>query len=335
MYSTDCDEQQLCHKMTSSLKFGGRYRGRHEIGLCPEVVKSPSNVLNCDKRSRHKDFIPYSEFSMKSLPERYRDFDLLQIVHVIALLTVKVIVNYVSKGRPDLDDTGSPYPLSEMRGSEKPHFGTGRIGLVWLYEEKDDKPCPCSACQRAGNPTKVWGMLRVITAVHVVYDSDEAVRSECHFGFNTLDGAAPPVVLEGVGMERADSNDDRCHLSCVTHDVSLLQKIKPQWSKYPNLHKTVTERFAAPTDRLVFIVAHPHGCPKQVSLGEWTEKDKTGELSSEGHPYVRYNYNTPTCEGSSGATLYVIGRKWNLWYNQVHSGYDKDNGYNYSGTGCD
>ncbi|KAK0067820.1 hypothetical protein Bpfe_002661 [Biomphalaria pfeifferi] len=316
-----------------TLKYQGRYRGRHEIGLCPEVVASPTKVLNCEKKIKHKEFIPYKMFSMMNFPEHYRDIDLLQIVHIIAFLTVKIIVKGVSQDRPLFDESGHPYPLAEFRGSEESHFGTGRIGTIWSYSENDDKPCPCSKCQNSGNPTKVWGLIRVITAVHVVFDQKEAIRSECLFGFDSLDAVL--TLLEGVGMERADKNDDRCHLSCVTHDVSLLQKIKPKWSSYPIYHSNVLKKFTALDDKLVIIVAHPHGCPKQVSIGDWTYRDETGDKSSEGHPYVKYNYTTATCQGSSGATLYILGRKWKLWYNQIHSGYDSNNRFNYSGTGCD
>ncbi|KAK0067818.1 hypothetical protein Bpfe_002659 [Biomphalaria pfeifferi] len=311
---------------------GGRYEGIYEIGE-DEYECSLQFVFGCPKEKRHKEYIPANVFSYQDLPERYRDINLFQLIQVISFLTVKVTVQYTSLNRPQhVQNTNRPYPFGAERGNSKTRVGTGRIGTVWKFGEADGRSCPCTECQRSDNPKKTWGLIRVITAVHVVYDTSEAVQSTCRFGFN--DSCSPEVVFQGVDMERADVNDDRCHLSCVTHNVALIDSLKGQWSRYTTLHKKVMGRFRSPEDRLVAVVSHPHGCSKQISLGEWTHRDVTGE-SSPGHPFVKYTYTTATCRGSSGATVYIMGRSWALWYNQIHSGFNDHEQYNFSGNGCD
>ncbi|CAL1548826.1 unnamed protein product [Lymnaea stagnalis] len=284
-------------------------------------------VLGCVKESCHESYIPYNKFRTESLPPRFRDHHLMEVIKLIAFLTVRIQVSYTSTARPRFH-AGTTREYS--RGSTNKRTGTGRIGMVWKYTEKDDRTCPCRACKNSENPRKDWGLIRVITAVHVVYDTSEALQTTCRFGFDSE--KSPDVTIEGVDMERADVNDDRCHLACVTHDLQLLNRLKVQWSRYPGLHKKVTEKFDRPDDNLVAIVSHPHGCSKHVSLGSWTHKMTTGE-SSPGHPYVMYTYTTATCPGSSGATVYIMGRSWGLWYNQIHSGYNGED--NFSGNGCD
>lgn len=305
------------------------FEGKHEVEDIKMEATSLSFVFDCEKNATYKshdDFIPYKDFRLENLPERYRDHHLIDVINVIAFLTVRIDVTYTSPARPV-----SAYPCSESRGCLTKRSGTGRIGMVWKYTDKDNRACPCSQCKKSENPVRNWGLIRVITVVHVVFDKAEALRATCRFGYDTC--KSPKVVLEGVDMERADVTDDRCHLSCVTHDLKLLERMKLQWSRYPALHKKVTEKFKDPDDRLVVIVSHPHGCCKQVSLGTWAHKETTGE-SSPGHPFVKYAYTATTCPGSSGATVYVMGRTWGLWYNQIHSGHSEKHNYNYSGNGC-
>lgn len=268
---------------------------------------------------------------MDHLPSRYHDPDLFMLIQVISFLTVRIDVSYTSNRRPMYNEgTTCPYPFSKERGQKGQRTGTGRIGMVWRYTEKDNRTCICSACKNSPTPKREWGLIRIITAVHVVYDKEEALHAVSRFGYNSEH--SPGVILEGVDMERADVTDDRCHLSCVTHDLQLLDQMRQNWSRYPPLHAKLCKKFDTPEDKLTVIVSHPHGCIKYISLGEWAKREERGE-SSPGHPYAVYTYNAPTCPGSSGATVYIMGRKWGLWYNQIHRGYNGMD--NFSGNGCD
>ncbi|CAL1537526.1 unnamed protein product [Lymnaea stagnalis] len=359
------------------LTLKGLFEGKHEVADIKMEASSLAFAFDCEKHktyNSHDGFIPYTDFCRRSLPRRYRDPYLLDVIKVIAFLTVRIDVTYTSPARP------LAYPCSESRGRTAKRSGTGRIGMVWKYTDNDHRTCPCTACKQSENPVRNWGLIRVITAVHVVYDKAEALKATCRFGYDSY--KSPTVIFEGVDMERADVNDDRCHLSCVTHDLELLDKLKLQWSRYPALHRKVTEKFKRPNDKLVVIVSHPHGCSKHVSLGSWTNKVITGATSpgpdaptpgqvesspSQGasspiqgasspgqgapspiqdasspdqavsppvHPFVKYTYTTTTCPGSSRATVYIMGRTWGLWYNQIHSGHKPEVNYNYSGNGC-
>ncbi|BFZ14119.1 hypothetical protein BsWGS_17158 [Bradybaena similaris] len=82
---------------------------------------------------------------------------------------------------------------------------------------------------------------------------------------------------------------------------------------------------------LTVIVSHPHGCNKQITIGYYTERVEVKDSRN----LTRYVYTTPTCPGSSGAPVYVLGR-WRGWWpcDHPHSGNsDINRELNFSGVG--
>ncbi|CAG5120118.1 unnamed protein product [Candidula unifasciata] len=69
---------------------------------------------------------------------------------------------------------------------------------------------------------------------------------------------------------------------------------------------------------LTVIVSHPHGCSKHVSIGYCISMDATGS------GYTECQYTTPTCPGSSGAYVFVVGKFWKCW-NKHHYGVQDKN----------
>lgn len=68
---------------------------------------------------------------------------------------------------------------------------------------------------------------------------------------------------------------------------------------------------------LMFIISHPHGGYKRVSVGHWNDKFKV-------HYGDIFTYTTSTCPGSTGASVYFLGYDW-----YVHGGCLKS-GLNYN-----
>ncbi|KAH9508827.1 hypothetical protein Btru_050157 [Bulinus truncatus] len=82
-------------------------------------------------------------------------------------------------------------------------------------------------------------------------------------------------------------------------------------------------------DKLIFIVSHPHGCSKQVSVGHWLDEYNVA------FGFDRFTYTTCTCPGSSGAKVHCVGYEGDgVWgfYQYVHSG-SLNSKLNYSGAG--
>uniref|UniRef100_A0A2C9KUX7 Uncharacterized protein n=1 Tax=Biomphalaria glabrata TaxID=6526 RepID=A0A2C9KUX7_BIOGL len=200
------------------------------------------------------------------------------------------------------------YPFSNM--SERRNLRTGS-GSVWNvvkfqdgvkqdggYRATADTECRCRKCEGSNSPSNVWWEFQVHTATHVVFDDVD------------------------VNIEY-----DWCELNCVTCDKTLGNKLMEMYNHFYNVRRKVWKKYFASRSqhKLTFIVSHPHGCSKQVSVGQWKDRLEVDERS-------KFTYTTCTCPGSSGAQVHCLGYDdWN-WSDLVHSGSFKS-GLNCSGVG--
>ncbi|XP_059152029.1 uncharacterized protein LOC131938139 isoform X2 [Physella acuta] len=285
------------------------------------------HVTGCKKNPGHKDFIPLKDFNTNCLPSRYHDDDLVtETIKTLAALTVQVKTKFTSLERPEFyPGTQVPYPFYNDRGSLVMRLGTGRVYLVNKHTESG-RTCRCAKCQVSATPSKVWRVINVLTATHVVFDDSEARQTRCVLGFD--DNKSPGVSLDSWEMRGgAHIERDWCELSYVTCDIELVDELDKMCQRFGCLCIDVRDKYGRfdDVDKLTVIVSHPHGCPKQVSVGQWTHKHKRGEKPLN---YTRYWYTTCTCPGSSGATVYRPGCEgW--WHNHPHSGSNPEG--NYSG----
>lgn len=107
---------------------------------------------------------------------------------------------------------------------------------------------------------------------------------------------------------KSNVNEDVCYLKYHTHDLDLAHRLDQKDTQLRELRESIFKqepRMCKFKQRLgdldkqplLFIVSHPHGCSKQISLGRWTSADMF-------HNYmVAFHYNTATCPGSSGAQV--------------------------------
>ncbi|KAH9503034.1 hypothetical protein Btru_075763 [Bulinus truncatus] len=297
------------------------------------------DFINCTKNPGHETFIPVEAFTVHHLPEGHRDENLFEFIKAIANLTVRVDVKMTSEQRPDFwPGSKAPYPFSYMRGSKSWRRGSGRVSLVNKYTlgykqngEKhltDHTTCRCHKCRRSGSPSDSWWDIEVLTATQVVYDEIEAGESSCRLFYDRAD--SPVVTLDVVGLGFINVERDWCRLSCVTCDDELGSALcsmkKCCNSLWPKVHDKYRE--SRDVDRLMFIVSHPHGCSKQISIGQWQDKYLVDDSMLN---YNKFSYTTSTCPGSSGATVYCLGYSGWWLYQLVHSGTLKT-GLNYSGS---
>ncbi|XP_059168778.1 uncharacterized protein LOC131950575 [Physella acuta] len=300
--------------------------GNHEAEMCyGGEADLHKHVAGCMKNPGHKGFIPLKDFNANYLPSRYHD-DLMSVtIKTLAALTVQVKTKFTSLKRPEFyPGTQVPYPCYKDRGSHVMRLGTGRVYRVYKYTESDNKgTCKCGKCQHSDTPSKVWGEVVVLTAAHVVFDESEARQTRCVVGFD--DNKSPGVSLDGWGVIEAYIKGDWCKFTCVSCDLKLVDELDKMCGRFNGLSRKARDKYRRfdVVDKLTVIVSHPHGCPKQVSVGQWThEHERRGG-------WYKYTYTTCTCPGSSGASVYMPGYGGWLLYLHPHSGSNSEG--NYSG----
>ncbi|XP_059159728.1 uncharacterized protein LOC131943563 isoform X1 [Physella acuta] len=316
-----CCESQNKNKMNDQP--GVLCPGNHEAEMCyGGEADLHKHVADCKKNPGHKGFIPLKDFNAICLPSRYHDDDLMsETIKTLAALTVQVKTKFTSLERPEFyPGTQVPYPCYNDRGSHVMRLGTGRVWRLDKYTESDRKTCRCAKCQVSATPSKVWGMVRVVTATHVVFDDSEARQTRCVVGFD--DNKSPGVNLDGwevVGVPNIER--DWRELIYVTCDLNLVDELDTMRRRFDVLCGEVDDKYWRfdDVDKLTVIVSHPHGCPKQVSVGQWTHRH-------ERDGWTRYWYTTCTCPGSSGAHVYMLGHV-GLFYHHPHSGSNSEGNY--------
>ncbi|GFO01377.1 hypothetical protein PoB_002788200 [Plakobranchus ocellatus] len=208
------------------------------------------------------------------------------------------------------------YAFFQSRDLCIPHYGSGYIDSV----KEGSGSCPCCH-QTLQCPS--WWAVDVITACHVIFDTREAQCTHVDFFYDdiTSTSCGRMKTLKGVRVLTRNFGADHCKLRCVTHEENLAHELQQIVSKYN--FKVWTMK--APPMRAVgmpcFIVSHPHGQPKKVTIGKVEAIEK---LNNSNYKLI---YSTNTCSGSSGALVLVLqedagpGTSWLTWalWTSVHS----------------
>ncbi|KAI8761542.1 hypothetical protein BgiBS90_030574, partial [Biomphalaria glabrata] len=295
-------------------------------------------LVGCKKYPHHKQFIPVDTFTLKHLPEGFQDKDLYEYIKGIADLTVRVDVKMSSPNRPEFwPETTEPYPFYNMSERRNLRTGSGRVRYVYKFQDgvKQNESirrtaytkCWCRKCKVSDSPSNVWWEFNVHTATHVVFDDIEANHTTLRL-FYDRDGS-PVVSIDKVSVIVVNIKYDLCKLNCVTCDKNVGNKLMEMYKHYESVWEKVYDKYkdSRSEHKLNFIVSHPHGCSKQVSVGQWKDRLQVGERRCQ------FTYTTCTCPGSSGANVQCLGYNefWTL-SELVHSGSSKS-GLNYSGVG--
>ncbi|XP_059159429.1 uncharacterized protein LOC131943362 [Physella acuta] len=293
-----------------------------EGGLEVDVLERDEGIgaKRCKKNPGHKHFIPCKDFTINHLPVQYRDVRVYLLIQWLIRLTVMITVGFVSEKRPDFyPGTEQAYPASGKKGKSVNMKGSGKVCKVTKFSEKDNRTCECRSCKNSTEPKKIWGVINIFTATHVVHDDSEVKSSVCTFDFDREGSVV--VELQAEALVRASAEKDWCRLSCVTHDVEMLQKLEHALEKFDECCQKVQDIFQPITDEdnLTVIVSHPHGIPKRVSIGEWKVKVRDERCGDH-----TYSYTTPTCGGSSGAYVYILGGGKQS-YDYLHKGCSESN----------
>ncbi|CAL1527926.1 unnamed protein product [Lymnaea stagnalis] len=289
-----------------------------------EVICGPESDLHktyddCKKNPDHAHFKPVRAFTFGDMPLPYRNPGLYRLLQILAFLTVRVSVATVSDKRKGTQNEVFKKVESCNRFLR---YGTGRVSGVQVFNTRQGKHCACPECLQSDAPQMTWGFVDVITAKHVVFYQDEARATTCRWGYDGDDSAE--INLIGFKAKfSVNETDDWCKLRCVSHDVKLLSKLEKNLTKYNSsaleLYDSWRMSKKKSPPKFIAIVSHPHGCPKQISFGFLRKRVNVGGVD------LKYIYTAATCHGSSGASVFLLGRDGrNGLYNQIHSGMNKD-----------
>ncbi|KAH9499678.1 hypothetical protein Btru_074408 [Bulinus truncatus] len=289
---------------------------------------------SCEKNPDHDSFIPIEKFTIKRLPEGHRSKEVYEFVKNVADLTVRVDVKMISEHRAEFwPDTDRPYPFYNLKKQTSLRTGSGIIysslnGYEVGFGQKHRKNytyCWCRKCQHSTTPSQNWWEFKVATAAQVVCDATEASHTSLLLFYDDED--SPSVSVDQVVIDYVNLAEDVCSLICVTCDKSLADRLKSLRERFNHVKQRAHDiyRQSRDFDKVNFIVSHPHGYFKQVSVGFWKQKCMLNNGRSQ------FIYTTKTCQGSAGAFVCFLGYD-NFNYGMIHSG-TLGSGLNISGAG--
>ncbi|GFR82708.1 hypothetical protein ElyMa_005958700 [Elysia marginata] len=261
---------------------------------------------HCSKREGHEKFIPVSEFSMDHLPSDYVTFGnkpyIVDIIRQQAVLTVRLSVEYVSPARRS-EDTLYHWRNTRLRR----HYGSGWVRNVREAQLRESCPCSeCRSKSAMQKQPRRSFIVEVQTARHVVYDAEEARSTVVDLFYdseNEEKGVADVFTsrinwrkrrqLQCVALMSSNLRLDVAVLKCITHDEDIYHQLQSALSLLSRQTAGIVRRFGIERhdksclgeqssgvirrlpvplscplrQSLVAIVSHPHGLPKQVTIG--------------------------------------------------------------------
>lgn len=290
------------------------------LGFGDEAAESAAAWAECWKNPNHVTFTSAQEFDFSHLPPEYREVTVMDFIKAVSALTVRLRVDLVSRKRP------KGFAFAENRGSRVPHVGSGLVQKVSV----GDGPCPCRKCSTS--PVKEWFEIRVGSACHVIYDTEEAQCTKVDFFYDDKDSKREGKMtsLWGAELCRRDKRSDSCVFTCITHDQEFYKLLGDLLCRLKTTQKSLPVQDSS--DGLILVVSHPHGQPKKITVGKLVEyKVNWAEPRANALTWFLF-YNADTCAGSSGAPVFDISSPSNNAHSKVYSGGTFHSGFRSKGN---
>ncbi|XP_059154457.1 uncharacterized protein LOC131939945 [Physella acuta] len=281
----NCSEKEVKHKQAHVYEASSTYSADN---LC-------IGLPNCEKNPGHTDFIEVESFSQDHLPDKYREAILYDYIKKLITLTGKVMVNFKSPDRSQFyPTTGDLF---------KAGAGTGTI--VSVVEIKEQVSCPCPDCKNLDVAKKKFYLIFVRTAKHIIFNDEEAHKSNFQINFDKE--VSSEINLYGLRLIESEISKERSLVMYVTHDLEVGGKLANTLRQLYTLDKKIVKKFKISDDhKLAVVVSHPHGSFKHVSIGKWLNRKI---VLSQDRCYTQYTYTTATCQGCSGAPVFILGER--------------------------
>ncbi|KAI8780208.1 hypothetical protein BgiBS90_019402, partial [Biomphalaria glabrata] len=246
-----------------------------------EIFETP---VNLKKSENSKHLFPFRDIDTK-LPETLKHYN--KIIKSVGDLTVKIV-------------------------NKKKRFSC--TGFIKALSKKDGQ-CYCNQCQQSGEPSLKYAVIEILTATHGV-SLLQLFQVFCEFSSESDNILSSTLDF----IEAIDQGNDVSTVKCITCDYDLIHTICSVIDRFENHYSKFEfkESDLAYKD-IVFLVLHPFGAQKYVSVG-YLKKETM--VSSK-----YFVYSNATCKGSSGALVLCPGMKKLA----IHSGRKKkgDNGVFY------
>ncbi|CAL1527421.1 unnamed protein product [Lymnaea stagnalis] len=286
---------------------------------------------SCKKNASHEEFMRLQDLTVDEVPKH--DINIVNFIKLTAKLTVRLSVKVNSPARPkEWLNRHEPVPQS---APTLPRIGTGFVTNVQMYQNKiggdyNIGPCQCERCNDSKNSRSCdWGIISLTTAKYVVFDNSEAEETLCRYFYDNK--KCPLKILEGWEFESSSMVEDRSILQIKTCDQFILNFFKDALSSWSRDKNEIDRKYSShrPDKRFTFIVSHPHGCPKYVSLGECINRT----VLPSNRMHTSYTYTTSTCTGCTGAYVHILGVNVDITRGcHIHLG-TNDSGNNYCSIG--
>lgn len=292
-----------------------RDQGYDECDVWAEGHEGSRNWKKCTKNPGHVGFIPASQFSPDILPPPYNtDSDVIDLVRLQIELTVRLRVHFTSNARPN------GYSFSKFRGQNIPHTGSGIVFEAnYQYPpappaDKDYKSCPCQKCDDEGKKKLEWWEIGIRTAKHVTFDTEEVKSTIADLNLDSPGQMISKVQLSGLNSASDHMDGDIARIYFATHDAAVGQSLAQSCKLFNLLTLKLLRKHRNPEKFPMYVVisSHPHGCSKQISVGPRTGRlivNHKVEGSQPNEEWTEHTYRVPTCEGSSGASIVILGRE--------------------------
>ena len=113
-----------------------------------------------------------------------------------------------------------------------------KVSPVWepvgisRVDSKINEPCPCVYCD--GQKVRKYWRFGVVTAQHVVYDTEEAKRTRVDLFYDdeTSRQDGKVVSVWALRVDGSYTENDRCVMECVTHDErigEMVESLRRRW----------------------------------------------------------------------------------------------------------
>ncbi|CAL1537230.1 unnamed protein product [Lymnaea stagnalis] len=275
----------------------------HQSELSERSSRPEGDFPQWKKHQKLENCIPVSTLKFDNLPEKYKNYDLLNFIKAMSDILCSVRVRSISKERPAFyPDTNETYPTSKEINTVE-HFGSGYLLFNCTQNISNMKYCPCHECHPMENKEKEFGIVYVRTANSVVFDDFEAKQSEVTFETSSFGR----LTMNGVRVISNDVKQDYSIIMCVTHRVEVCQHFNSLRENLHKLDKKIRSQYNNEEHKLSIMVSYScESEEKMVTFGELTGKkccefDKDIDLES-------YTYSNPPGSGSSGAPVVILGQ---------------------------
>lgn len=238
---------------------------------CTHAAPASLSSTPCQKNPGHFAHFPLNKLTLEHLPARARHPQVLRFLHLLGILTVRVVCHSASH-----------------QDGDTVCVGTGMVSLDYFQknsnqtdQHKDRKKRDSVKKYLSTLVKKDKELIYIVTNSHVISNNEQAKTSVVEFFYDDP-GRKNVKIAKGVSIVVSHViGDNRSILVCETSDHGLVKQISQAGQNLLELAQDLPREVKQCLTKKVFIVSHPHGLEKFVSYGDFVlvKYDLVGEGS--------------------------------------------------------